>query len=395
MTLVEKYDKLSTDLKESQVVSDLMIDFPLISKQDNLEVLVSYVTLHYEKTSEIINYNSIPETQGGSPLRIASKKRKSKKATSEAVEESKPKPKKKKKVKTTPQLNIIEPALPTIQEEVADLKPVEVLKTRTGGGTSVAAPTQSKPKNEKKKRSIRKMKVSKYVEEEDADVEETLSLVTRVKKGKKDAVDSSKYLIADQEAVLVEQAVKVASQVDIPTASLVKEIAVEDATKVVVLIEEIKGLAYEESGNLVKANMEVKREKACSEAAISEAATSDAAEIRGNSSIHSIYDNVMNLDFTSNSLSTSTSTSLDEISLTIIYENLEKDLAPSSSTKTTKKPNDIDGSEALSIDERLDYLVQRRIDSCKNLPADHPLQPAFLKPLQTVLLDEKFEGETA
>jgi len=38
--------------------------------------------------------------------------------------------------------------------------------------------------------------------------------------------------------------------------------------------------------------------------------------------------------------------------------------------------------------------VQMRIDSCKNLPLDHPLQPAYLKPLQVVLSDEKVESES-
>ena len=94
MTLVNKYDKLRTDLNESQVVSDMMIDFPPISKQDNPEVLASYVNIHYQRTGEIINYSSIPATQVGVPLRVASKKRKSKKVASKVVKESEPKPKK-------------------------------------------------------------------------------------------------------------------------------------------------------------------------------------------------------------------------------------------------------------------------------------------------------------
>ena len=71
MGIVKKVDKLDSDLKESMIVSDLMIDFPPISKQDNLEVLAAYVTTHYEKTRETINLSSIPETQVGVPLRVA------------------------------------------------------------------------------------------------------------------------------------------------------------------------------------------------------------------------------------------------------------------------------------------------------------------------------------
>jgi len=39
-------------------------------------------------------------------------------------------------------------------------------------------------------------------------------------------------------------------------------------------------------------------------------------------------------------------------------------------------------------------LGQMRVDSCKNLPVDHPLQPAYFKPLQVVMLDEKVESES-
>jgi len=88
MGIVKCFVKLDTDLKESQIVSDLMIEFPPISKQDNEEVLASYVMLHYEKTGEIINYSSILETPAGVPLRIASKKRKAKKTASEDKENS-------------------------------------------------------------------------------------------------------------------------------------------------------------------------------------------------------------------------------------------------------------------------------------------------------------------
>ena len=196
------------------------------------------------------------------------------------------------------------------------MKPIEVLKTKTIGETSEVVLTQSKPKIQKNKRYIKKMKVSKYVEEEDAEVEETSTLVTRIEKIKKATVETSESLTAEKEAFLVEQALKVASQLEIPTTTLVKETAVEDAAEVVELTEYIKGLASKETVDLVNATMEVKREKACSGAGVSEAITSDAAKIRGSSSIHNTFDNIMNLD--------STSTSSNDIPLTRIYKNLEK-----------------------------------------------------------------------
>jgi len=43
----EDYTKLSTYLKESAVVSNLMDDFPPICKQDPLDVRVNYILDHY------------------------------------------------------------------------------------------------------------------------------------------------------------------------------------------------------------------------------------------------------------------------------------------------------------------------------------------------------------
>jgi hypothetical protein len=119
-----------------------MEDFPPISKEDNPEVLAAYVVTHFEKTGEIINLSSIPETAGGVPLKIAIKKRKSKKAASEAVEEYELKPKKQKKLKKAPELNVIKPTLPAIQEEIANLEPEQILNKRTRGRTSEATISQ-------------------------------------------------------------------------------------------------------------------------------------------------------------------------------------------------------------------------------------------------------------
>jgi len=40
-----------------------------------------------------------------------------------------------------------------------------------------------------------------------------------------------------------------------------------------------------------------------------------------------------------------------------------------------------------SVEERLTDMQQRRIEACKNLPADHPLQPPMIDPIQFVLAD--------
>ena len=112
MKIVKKAIILKTDMQESDVVSDLMADLPPISKEDNPEVLVAYVVSHFEGTGDIINYSAIPDTIGGAPLKVKSK-RKSKKAISEDVDESEVKPKKPKKA---PKIKVSE--LADIQEEV-------------------------------------------------------------------------------------------------------------------------------------------------------------------------------------------------------------------------------------------------------------------------------------
>jgi len=138
MYLVEEVVKMNTDLKESNILSNLMDDFPQICKQDPIVVQTTFVYDHWKTTGEIIRYSDIPDTMYGGSLPVATKKRKSKKkVASEATEEeeaSEPKHKKVKKEKAN--LQGVGSAMPTITEEVLDLEPVKVLNKRTRGGAS-------------------------------------------------------------------------------------------------------------------------------------------------------------------------------------------------------------------------------------------------------------------
>jgi len=118
--------------------------FPYIQRGQP-RVFAAYVVSHFEDTGDIINYNAIPPTIGGAPLKVASK-RKSEKKKYEDEKEAEVKPKKQKKA---PKAKVSESNLPNIQEEVAELGPVEVLNKRTRGGSSEVG-TQSKPKVQKK-----------------------------------------------------------------------------------------------------------------------------------------------------------------------------------------------------------------------------------------------------
>ena len=160
-------------------------------------------------------------------------------------------------------------------------------------------------------KKISKLKESTYTQEEDAKVEAATTLVTRIERRKKAATESTIELLSkEQEASLVEQALAVASHLEIPTASLVKEIAVEDAKKVVEFAKVVQGLSSGKTGDIMKETMKIKREKVgCSEVGISDAATSEAAKIKGNSPSYIISDNVIDLD------SSSPSTNIDDIPL--------------------------------------------------------------------------------
>jgi len=79
---------------------------------------------------------------------------------------------------------------------------------------------------------------------------------------------------------------------------------------------------------------------------------------------------------------------MDDVPLNKVYTTLNKSLSPSPSTKTSKNP-DYDTFVPMYpfVEERLIYMQQRRIDVCKILPVDHPLQPPMINPIQFVPAD--------
>jgi len=94
------------------------------------------------------------------------------------------------------------------------------------------------------------------------------------------------------------------------------------------------------------------------------------------------------------SISTSTSLDMDDIPLNKVYENLQKRLSPSSSTKPQKKhDNDTFVPMYPSVEDRIHDMQQRRINACARLPADHPLQPPMIEPLQSIPADAKVVGD--
>jgi len=175
MKLIKKedYKKLATDLKESEAVSNLMVNFPPICMQDPLDVRVSYILKHHETTGETIKMEDVPETMFGGALPVASKKKRKltkEEYLSEATEEaSEPQKKKVKKTKVAPQAEATGSDVPTIQEEVQDLDLAKILskRTRSGKTSESSQPLPAQPFIPKKKRKhvVRKMKVASKEEE--------------------------------------------------------------------------------------------------------------------------------------------------------------------------------------------------------------------------------------
>ena len=86
MKLIKKQDlkELSTDLKESSVISNLMDEFPPICKQDPLEVRVMYMKEYFEMTGKVIKISDIPDEMYGGALPVAKNRKSLKRKMTEA-----------------------------------------------------------------------------------------------------------------------------------------------------------------------------------------------------------------------------------------------------------------------------------------------------------------------
>jgi len=78
------YKELSTDLKESSIISNLMNDFPPICKQDPVDVQVMFIKEYFETTGQVIKISDIPEEMYGGTLPIAKNRNSLKRKMTEA-----------------------------------------------------------------------------------------------------------------------------------------------------------------------------------------------------------------------------------------------------------------------------------------------------------------------
>jgi len=176
MTLIKKEDikKLDTYMKESRAISNLMEGFPLICKQDPLDVQLYYIHDHLQSTGENIQLEDILDQMYGGALPVAKSRKTKRKALTkdEYLDDASEQPAKKaKKAKKDKVAEATGSGLSTIQEEVQDLEPVKVLNKRTKSGKEVVPsppqPAQLSVPRRKRKHVVRKLKIAFEEEEED------------------------------------------------------------------------------------------------------------------------------------------------------------------------------------------------------------------------------------
>jgi len=269
-------------------------------------------------------------------------------------------------------------SVPSIQEEEEDLQADQVLpeKTRSGKAatTSSSAPDQPVDPKKKRKHVVRRVKESKYVEAEDESAEAT-ELVTRKVRRKK---------MNDE---TVERVVELASQITVPASILVKEDAAQAAHQVIKAAAIIQELAASEAEVLgIVATAEAKE----GNTSTSEAAEASEAQKGMNDAFNSNIDIVelgSSSETLTNSPSSSSSSSIlsssdeDDVPLSKMYSSINKTPAK---LKTSQKLEDTFEPMYPSVEERMIDMQQRRIDACKYLPADHPLQPPVIEAIQVI-----------
>jgi len=74
MKIISKFAPSEKDLKESAVQTELMKDFPPISKEDNPEVWAELIAAYAKESGGIILYKYTPDIPDEAPLRVRGKR---------------------------------------------------------------------------------------------------------------------------------------------------------------------------------------------------------------------------------------------------------------------------------------------------------------------------------
>jgi len=184
----------------------------------------------------------------------------------------------------------------------------------------------------------------------------------------------------------VQRTVELASEITVPASSLAREDAAEAAQQVIEAASVVQELAASEAEVLALVGSEEAKERNVD---TSEAPKSPEAPEGKCDALHTDIDIVelgSSSDTRTNSPSSSSSSisssDEDDVPFSKVYSSINK--TPSTSTKTTQKPDDNFEPMYPSVEERMIGMQQRRIDACKYLPADHPLQPPVIEAIQFI-----------
>ena len=177
----------------------------------------------------------------------------------------------------------------------------------------------------------------------------------------------------------VQKALDLAAQISVPADVLLKKTTGEAAQTVLGLSEDLQQLVA--SGALLKAPKE--------KATRSEATTSEAAASRGNPDISNSANIIEVESGSETSIHSSDSSDLDDVPLSLIYKYI------SPSTKPIQKANTQSFEPVYpTVLKSIGEMSQRRVDLCNKLPADHPLQPPIIEPLNVAPADSHTSTST-
>jgi len=317
---------------------------------------------YYETHGKLISLDEVPEEMYGGELPVAKSRKSKRKDLSEAEYLGEEQPFKKTK-------SII--AVKAPEEGGSELQPIEeeaegVLGKRTrenqeAGPSPIQAPRV--PKKPRKK-AVRKLKYT--FEAEEQEIREMVDQATN---------ETAKELVNE----VVDSVRKEA---------LDRETAISAASGVIKASREVQELAASEVENLVL--------RTASEVGASEQPASEEhpqpESLEGNSLSQATVAEVVTLSSSSDSPtsssssepSSSSSTDSDDIPLSRAVPSLRnKTLSPS--TKLHKEPaTDSFILVYESVEARTIAMQQIRIEKCKNLPENHPLQPLVIEAIQSI-----------
>jgi len=358
MKIIRKFSPNEKDLKESAVQTELMRDFPPISKEENPEVLAELIAAYAKESGGIILDKDTFDIPDEAPLRVRGKRaktddgseaagaqtKKQKLDKSEATNyDSVPAPAPKRKRGKGESSIIKEAAELALEEmEAEEARPKKMQST----GTQIECPmfvmtlemARRAKKYADKLTADKKKKVDQYIVEKD----ERLKAI------------GQENCVAYYEQKLVE--VK-------KIAGIVEQEAVKEAKE---MLEQIQGTS------------EASASEAVPESAAPESATvAEESEASGNpSNLNSAKETQISYSPTiiSPPLSLTNDSDHDEMPL-----GQRINLLP----KPSQKPKPFEPKYPTVL-QSIGEMSQRRVDICNKLPADHPLQPPVITPLNMI-----------